>query len=86
MGGLWGCKNTVSLLDFFHFDKAAKFRGIAGFHLNEIYSLWVRLSEMVAAFLEAKKLPETLKTFVNISLGETWEDKKDENAGAIIPH
>lgn len=53
----------------------AKFKGTAGFHLNEIYSPWVRLAEMVAAFLEAKKLPETLKTFVNTSLGETWEDK-----------
>ncbi len=49
-------------------------RGIAGFHLNEIYSPWVTWSEMVINFLEAKKLPETLKTWVNTSLGETWEE------------
>jgi phage terminase large subunit GpA-like protein len=29
---------------------------------------------MVAEFLKAKKLPETLKTWVNTSLGETWEE------------
>lgn len=53
----------------------APFKGIAGFWINEIYSPWVRLSEMVNNFLEAKKLPETLKVFVNTSLGETWEEK-----------
>lgn len=49
-------------------------KGIAGFWLNEIYSSWVKLEEMVTNFLEAKKSPHTLKTFVNTSLGETWED------------
>jgi phage terminase large subunit GpA-like protein len=29
---------------------------------------------MVTEFLRAKKLPETLKTWVNTSLGETWEE------------
>lgn len=50
-------------------------KGIAGFHLNEIYSPWVSLSDMVTNFLEAKKSKETLKTFVNTSLGETWEEE-----------
>ena len=52
--------------------------GVAGFWLNEIYSPWVKLSEMVANFLEAKKSPHTLKTFVNTSLGETWEEDEGE--------
>ena len=30
---------------------------------------------MVSNFLEAKKSKETLKTFVNTSLGETWEEE-----------
>jgi len=47
---------------------------IAGFHLNEIYSPWVRLSDMVSNFLRSKNNPEKLKAFVNTSLGETWED------------
>ena len=47
---------------------------IAGFHINEIYSPWVKLEEMVSDFLEKKDNPETLKTFVNTSLGEPWEE------------
>lgn len=52
----------------------APFDGIAGFHINELYSPWVTLPQMVAEFLKAKKLPETLKTWINTSLGETWEE------------
>jgi phage terminase large subunit GpA-like protein len=53
----------------------AKSRGRAGFHLSELYSPWSTLESMVAAFLEAKGRPELLKTFVNTSLGETWEEQ-----------
>lgn len=52
-----------------------EFDGVAGFHLNEIYSPWVTFAEMAANFLKAKKLPDTLQTFVNTSLAQTWEDK-----------
>ena len=51
---------------------------IAGFHLNEIYSPWVKLEDMVKNFLEAQKTPATLKTFINTSLGETWEDDSEK--------
>jgi phage terminase large subunit GpA-like protein len=38
------------------------------------------------SFLEAKKLPETLKTWINTSLGETWEEKGDTvEAAACSP-
>lgn len=50
-------------------------RGIAGFHISELYSPWVSWSEMADAFLTAKKFPETLQTWINTALGETWEDK-----------
>jgi phage terminase large subunit GpA-like protein len=53
-------------------------RGVAGFWLNEIYSPWVPLSEMVENFLEAKKSPETLRVFVNTSLGEEWEEDGEQ--------
>ena len=53
----------------------AEHTGIAGFHLNEFYSSWSRLEDIVRNFLEAKKLPETLKVFTNTTLGESWEDK-----------
>jgi phage terminase large subunit GpA-like protein len=38
-----------------------EFRGIAGFHISELYSPWVKLSETVLAFLAAKGKPEMLK-------------------------
>ena len=52
-----------------------------GFHIWEAYSSWVTLSEMVTDFLSKKNNPETLKTFVNTSLGESWED-----AGLKVGH
>lgn len=50
-------------------------RKAAGFHLNELYSPWRRWADVVADFIEAKKSPETLKTWINTSLGETWEEE-----------
>ena len=48
----------------------------AGFHINELYSPWSTWRSMVEEFLEAKKRPETLKVWVNTSLGETWEEEE----------
>lgn len=60
----------------------AAFRGVAGFHLNEIYSSWVKLGEMAQGFLDSRRSPETLKTWINTSLGETWEADSEK----IDPH
>jgi len=49
----------------------------AGFHLNELYSPWRKWREVVADFIESKGNRETLKTWVNTSLGESWEEKGD---------
>ncbi len=54
-----------------------EFHGTAGFYLNELYSPWVSWGEIALNFLEAKKLPETLKTFINTSLAECWEEDAD---------
>lgn len=51
------------------------FNGVAGFHISEIYSPWSSWPEMASAFLRAKKFPETLQTWINTALGETWEEK-----------
>jgi phage terminase large subunit GpA-like protein len=40
------------------------FNGIAGFHISELYSPWATYGEMAESFLEAKKLPETLQTWI----------------------
>ena len=48
---------------------------VAGFHLNELYSPWSTWARMVRDFRQAKKDTETLRVWVNTSLGETWEDQ-----------
>ena len=49
--------------------------GVASFHINELYSPWVSFGAMAENFWEAKRLPETLRTWVNTSLGEPDELK-----------
>jgi len=56
----------------------AEFKGKAGFHLNELYSPWVKWSEVVENFLESKDDTELLKTWTNTSLGETFDDDMGE--------
>lgn len=49
----------------------------AGFHISELYSVWSTWGEMATSFLEAKKQPEMLKTWVNTALGEVFETEGD---------
>jgi phage terminase large subunit GpA-like protein len=56
----------------------APFKGKAGFHLNELYSPWKSIAEVVADFLEAKGNPQRLQVWVNTSLGETWEEAAEQ--------
>ena len=52
------------------------FGGVAGFHLNALYSPWVEMSRLAEGFLRAKKGgPELLKVWINTALAETWEDQ-----------
>lgn len=58
---------------------AAPFTGHASFHVWAAYSYspnatWAQLAR---EFLDAKDNPETLRTFVNTVLGETWKEKGD---------
>lgn len=67
-----------------------------GFHLNELASPWKKWGEIINDFLEAKKTTETLKVWINTSLGESWEVQGDgadeqvlfdrrENYGCQVP-
>jgi len=56
----------------------APFKGKAGFHLNELYSPWKSIADVVADFLEAKGNPQRLQVWVNTSLGETWEEAAEQ--------
>jgi phage terminase large subunit GpA-like protein len=51
----------------------APFNKTAGFHLNELYSPWRTLAQIVEEFLESKPYPERLQVWVNTCLGETWD-------------
>ena len=54
--------------------------GVASFHISELYSPWSSWSEMAVAFVQAKRFPETLQTWINTSLGETYEDRGESVA------
>ena len=70
-------KDKKSMLANGEWVAGAEFTGTAGFHLNELYSPWKTWLEIRNDFLTARKSPETLKTFVNTSLGEVWREDED---------
>ena len=76
-GGVIRDADKLRMLQRGRWEATALSRGIAGFHLNELYSPWVSFGDTAAAFLEAKKSPEMLQTWVNTSLGETWVERGD---------
>jgi phage terminase large subunit GpA-like protein len=48
------------------------------FHLNELSSPWKRWPTIIEEFREAKRMgKESLKVWINTSLGETWEEQGD---------
>ena len=53
----------------------APFNGMAGFHINGIYSPWTPLADAVRDFLSAKDMPDTLRVWTNVYLAETFEDQ-----------
>lgn len=77
-GALCDDSDRIDMIAGGEWRATAPFNGIAGFHLWEIYSPWRSMAEIVGDFLAAKPYPETLKTWVNTCLGETWEDRLGE--------
>lgn len=55
-------------------------KGIAGFHINSIYSPWVKLHKLVEEWVEVHKTRDRkgLMEFINLKLGEPWEENEDE--------
>ncbi len=74
-GTLWTDAERWSAVDRGEWVATAPFNGVAGFHLSQIYSPWVKLSSMVQEFLDARGSPNDLQVFVNTVLGETWEEQ-----------
>ncbi len=55
--------------------------GVRGFHLNALASPWERWGTIIDNFRDAKsKGKEVLKTWINTTLGESWEDQDGEMA------
>lgn len=86
-GAWYECENCGDRIETRHKPNLLKtgewramglFRGIAGFHLNELYSPWKTFGDVVLGFLAAKDNPERLRVWVNTSLGESYDEEKGE--------
>lgn len=54
------------------------------FHLNAIYSPWVRFGDVVYEFIKSKDYPELLMNFVNSWLAEPWEQTEVKMNSDIV--
>ncbi|PCJ17476.1 MAG: terminase [Candidatus Cloacimonadota bacterium] len=52
------------------------------FHIWEAYSPWSTWKEIVSTFLLSKQDPEQLKTWINTTLGQTWDEQQGEQVKA----
>lgn len=51
-------------------------RPIVGFAINALYSPWRDIwGDLATEWVEAQRNPEKLKAFINLRLGETWEEQ-----------
>lgn len=70
----WTDGQRIEALSFGVWIPTFQDRPVVGFHLNELYSPFRMVAEIASEFMSAKASPETLKTWTNTSLGETWKD------------
>ena len=95
-GAMYACEECGVLIDEAKRDRmvsqgewiaTAPFNGVAGFHVNELYSPWRTFADVVTEFLEAKDEPEKLRVWVNTSLGEPWrQERSGVSADALADH
>ncbi len=78
-GSLWTEGQKCEAITQGEWRGSAPFTGIAGFHINELYSPWRTLGQIATDFVAAKDNPERLKVWVNTSLGETWDLDNDKD-------
>lgn len=81
-GSLWDDGQRIAAIRRAEHDgygwKAAKpFKGHASYHLNELYSTFRRLRDIVQSYLD-KMATNDLQTFVNVSLAETYEERGEQ--------
>ena len=73
-GSAWNDGQRIAAIRKGRWIAEKEFRGHASYHLNELYSVFRKTSDIVQSFLE-KKHSGDLQTFVNVSLAETWEER-----------
>lgn len=73
-GEPWTEADRIDAIDVGVWIAEREFKGHASFHASQLSSRRVPLQRVVKEFLEVRKFPDRLKTFVNTVLGETWED------------
>ena len=77
-GSLLEEKHKITMIRNGEWRAEGETKKTAGFHINELYSPWSTWATMAVNFLEAKRHPEILKTYVNTSLGQCWTDEGEE--------
>jgi phage terminase large subunit GpA-like protein len=55
-----------------------------GYHLNALYSPFVRWSTLVREWQDAQGNPDALQVFVNTALGEEWEDRATQDLLDVV--
>lgn len=59
---------------------------IRGYKVWAIVSPWVRLKEMVDSFLVVKEKVDTLRAWINLTLGESWEEQTQKiESSELLP-
>lgn len=85
-GSLWDDGQRKAAIRAGEWRAAKPFRGHASYHLNEMYSTFRRLRDIVRSYLD-KKAAGDLQTFVNVSLAETWEETGERaDATGLMAH
>ncbi len=76
-GVLWGDGERKAAIRAGEWRGAKPFKGHASYHLNELYSTFRRLRDIVQSYLD-KIATDDLQTFVNVSLAQTWEETGEQ--------
>lgn len=77
-GSVWDDADRYRAVRQGEWHATEEFKGVAGFHINGIYSPWTPLADAVRDFLSAKRMPETLRVWTNVYLAESWEDQGEQ--------
>lgn len=78
-GGKIPEKFKYAMLNAGHWIAEFPGRAIVGFHINALYSPWrENWFDLAKEWDKAQRDPEKLKTFINLRLGETWEEDSDQ--------